>query len=254
MIFLNIFFFPLQYFWCLYIAPPIHSSESQIRKHILPRTKSTSYQTVYCEEVTVRHLQFLTVGKGDDWTPTGFLARSSITLSRTRRFMFVIYRFYWLSRVKMHLHPYQLHLSLKGHPIRDTSTCIRSPQVHPIPPTHPRGWQVRSLLALLARKYKDCFPGAKKQKYKYWRCILSPQHSHLRNTTILIGRNAPKNLLFCHWSSRFHLIYIFLYVSFAWAARDGYPRLSFASFHIHHSLAWHLIPRALAFFLSCDFR
>jgi hypothetical protein len=57
-----------------------HSHTSQVCKHILPHTKSTSYQAIYHKEVTVPHLLFRTVGKGDDWTPTDFLARSSITL------------------------------------------------------------------------------------------------------------------------------------------------------------------------------
>jgi hypothetical protein len=65
----------------LYINLPVPSIEPQVREHILPRTnKPTTYQVVYHEEVTVRHQQILPVGKGDDWTPTGFLARSSTTL------------------------------------------------------------------------------------------------------------------------------------------------------------------------------
>jgi hypothetical protein len=65
----------------LYINLPVHSIESQVREHILPHTnKPTTYQVVYHEEVTVRHQQILPVGKGDDWTPAGFLARSSTVL------------------------------------------------------------------------------------------------------------------------------------------------------------------------------
>ncbi len=58
---------------------PHRSPESQVRKHIFLHTKSSSYQDVYHEEVTVCHLKFLVVDQGDDWNLTCFLSRSSIT-------------------------------------------------------------------------------------------------------------------------------------------------------------------------------